>query len=270
MVHSALGEGRDFLGVEFVRLQKEQLVEKLFEIARANEACDVHLLNAYSLSLLETESVFRASILNSLCNVPDGKPLALLTRFSRKPLFQVRGPDLFRFALATDNQAGVSHYFLGGDENTLGKLVSKVKNDYPHVSIAGAYSPPFRSLTPLEMEIQDAAIAESKANVVWIGLGTPKQDIEAVRLASSIGVLCIAVGAAFGFEAGTLARSPRWVSAIGLEWIFRLLTEPKRLWRRYSLGNLIFIFRVLRFSMSPKKADINHETSRPEPTSTPS
>jgi N-acetylglucosaminyldiphosphoundecaprenol N-acetyl-beta-D-mannosaminyltransferase len=156
-------------------------------------------------------------------------------------LEQVRGPEFFRDVFRVAEPRDVRHYLLGSTPDVLEKLVSNLKRDFPHAAIVGSHSPPFRSMTQEELAAQDQAIKSSGANVVWVGLGTPKQDIEVARLASSLPVVAIAIGAAFDFSAGTKREAPSWLSPLGLEWTFRLLTEPRRLWKRYLFGNIGFV-----------------------------
>ncbi|MDP9889822.1 exopolysaccharide biosynthesis WecB/TagA/CpsF family protein [Pseudarthrobacter enclensis] len=107
-------------------------------------------------------------------------------------------------------------------------------------------SPPFSAMSPREYESQDRRIEDTNPDIVWVGLGTPKQDFEAQRLATAGNFFAVAVGAAFDFSAGTKKEAPRWITALGFEWLFRLAAEPKRLWRRYLIGNFVFLYSVIR------------------------
>ena len=146
-------------------------------------------------------------------------------------------------------EVSLRHYLLGSTPETLQKLQHSLESRYPGVRIVGSYSPPFRTMTPEELQKQDDEIRASGAEIVWVGLGTPKQDYEAARLAS-VGIMCAAVGAAFDFSAGTKAVSPQWVTALGLEWLHRLLSEPRRLWKRYAWGNVVFLYAATRNSLA--------------------
>jgi N-acetylglucosaminyldiphosphoundecaprenol N-acetyl-beta-D-mannosaminyltransferase len=123
----------------------------------------------------------------------------------------------------------------------LGKLLAKISFDYPQAVIAGSLSPKFGDFDAKEIRRIDSAIRESHANIVWVGLGTPKQDYEATRISQTCNVPAVAVGAAFDFLAGTKNEAPQFLQGIGLEWLYRLLSEPRRLWRRYLIGNLQFL-----------------------------
>jgi N-acetylglucosaminyldiphosphoundecaprenol N-acetyl-beta-D-mannosaminyltransferase len=146
--------------------------------------------------------------------------------------------------LRRGQEAGIRHFFLGGSEELLATLVAVVRSRFPRAVIAGVYSPPFRALTTDELEGQDSLIAASSPDIVWVGLGAPKQDVEAQRITDTLGISTAAVGAAFDFLAGTKREAPVWVRQLRLEWLFRLLSEPRRLWRRYLFGGATFLHLV--------------------------
>jgi len=164
---------------------------------------------------------------------------------SGRQLWQVRGPSLFGNVIDLGRDLSITHFLLGATDETLEKLTFELKMRYPGIQIVGQLSPPFRDVTPTEIAAQDKIISDSNAQIVWVGLGTPKQDFEVLRLANSLPVVAIAVGAAFDFVAGTKNEAPQWMTKIGLEWLFRLVSEPRRLWRRYLFGNIEFLWAVL-------------------------
>lgn len=207
---------------------------------------DIHLLNAYSVSLAERDPLFRQCVTSAVYNLPDGKPLSLLTRWTRTPLHQVRGPRLFEQVMDEGRNHGLRHYLLGSTPKTLELLTRSLEERYPGVQIVGSMSPPFREMSLQDYAEQDEIIGRANPDVVWVGLGTPKQDFEAQRLASEGNFVAIAVGAAFDFSAGTKREAPGWVSAVGAEWLFRFASEPKRLWRRYLIGNIVFLYSLVR------------------------
>lgn len=213
---------------------------------KSSKSVDVHLVNSYTIALANRNGEYRELLCGSAVNLPDGRPLSVVTRRSAEPLHQVRGPGLFDEVMNIGRKSGIRHFLLGSDEETLTKLKTELERRYPGVQIVGAYSPPFRPLTNEEYEVQDRAIHDSNAQIVWVGLGTPKQDFEAQRVARSQSVVAIAVGAAFDFVAGTKAEAPTWVRRIGFEWLFRLACEPRRLWKRYLFGNAEFMFAVAK------------------------
>lgn len=209
-------------------------------------AVDVHLVNAYTVALSHRDPMYKQILSNACANFPDGKPLQWVSRFSLMPLRQVRGPDLFEKVMDVGREYGLRHYLLGTTTETLRMLIIELERRYPGVLIVGSQSPPFRELTDGEQAQQDNEIRLSGAQITWVGLGTPKQDIEAQRISRALPGVAVAVGAAFDFVAGVRPEAPRWMSSIGLEWAFRLASEPRRLWRRYLIGNFVFVWAVLR------------------------
>lgn len=125
-------------------------------------------------------------------------------------------------------------------------LQSELERRHPGGQVVGRYSPLFRCLTPSELESQDELIRRSGANITWVGLGTLAQDFEAQRLAQSVPEVAVAVAAAFDFVARTKKEAPNWMIRFGLEWTFRFISEPKRLWKRYLISNATFFWVILK------------------------
>lgn len=234
-------------GLRFELQTPESASNRVIELVNSNSAAHVHLANAYTVSIADKCPEYRDTLLRGIV-FPDGKPISWFSCFYRqKPsLKQVRGPQLFLDVLDKGRQAGLKHFFLGDTDQTLELMRMRLVERFEGIEISGCYSPPFRPLTESEIEAQDELIHKSGATIIWVGLGTPKQDIEVARLSRVLQTPAIAVGAAFAFAAGTLQPAPRWMQNLGLEWLFRLLSEPERLWRRYFFGNSRFIWATLR------------------------
>ena len=179
----------------------------------------------------------------------DGMPLVWLGKHTaRLDTRRCYGPDIMIHTLEQGCPHTVRHFFYGGaDEATMTLLMSRLKERFPSLVIAGHHVPPHRPLTPEEEEHVTQHINACRPDIVWVGIGTPKQDywLHAFRPRLDAPVL-IAVGAAFNFHAGTVAQAPRWMMRHGLEWLFRLYTEPTRLWRRYLIGNPRFVILLIR------------------------
>jgi N-acetylglucosaminyldiphosphoundecaprenol N-acetyl-beta-D-mannosaminyltransferase len=218
----------------------DQLISKALSVGSPET---YRLINAYNLALADVEPNYHHLLTNDGINLPDGRPLAFALRLlNRSPHFkQVRGPSLFRECLGQGRAQGIKHYFLGGTPSTLSALIREAEMQFPGLKVAGSASPPFRLMTPAERLSQDDDIRASGAQIVWVGLGTPKQDFEAARIRHQLGVTTVAVGAAFDFLARTKREAHPLLRQLGLEWAHRLATEPRRLWRRYVFGNLRFI-----------------------------
>lgn len=177
--------------------------------------------------------------------LPDGKPLSA---YSRKHGFpeaeRVTGPDLMLELFGRDN--GLKHYFYGSTEETLSALRKALKTKYPDLSIAGMVSPPFKKLTQKEDEEQIRRINESGADVIWVGLGAPKQENWMYDHRGKVCGVMIGVGAGFDYHAGNIKRAPAWMQKCSLEWLYRLMQDPKRLFRRYLVTNTRYLWLVHR------------------------
>jgi N-acetylglucosaminyldiphosphoundecaprenol N-acetyl-beta-D-mannosaminyltransferase len=160
---------------------------------------------------------------------------------------RVYGPDLMIEFFKSDCNREYSHFFYGSIPSTLNQLRERLNLKFSNLEIAGFYSPPFRTLTEKEDAEIIKMINASCPDVLWVGLGCPKQQLWMHEHKDSLKVpVMIGVGAAFDFLAGTKKQAPRWMQRSGLEWLFRLLTEPKRLWRRYILGYAFFLYLICR------------------------
>jgi N-acetylglucosaminyldiphosphoundecaprenol N-acetyl-beta-D-mannosaminyltransferase len=179
---------------------------------------------------------------------PDGMPLVWLSRwqgFHRTS--RVYGPDLMLACCAASHTAGSRHFLYGGGPGVVERLAERLRGRFAGLSIVGTYTPPFRGLTPGEDEEVIERINRSEADIVWVGLSTPKQERWMFAHRGRIKApVMVGVGAAFDFHAGLKRQAPRWMQRSGLEWLFRLWSEPRRLWRRYLRNNPLFVWYVLR------------------------
>jgi len=167
---------------------------------------------------------------------PDGVPLVWLSRLLGKHRTErVYGPDLMRKMTAVSSQRGFRQFYYGGAEGVADKLKQVLVNAHPALEVAGAVCPPFRELTPEEDQAVVDAINAAQPDIVWVGLSTPKQEFWMARHLGRIEApVMVGVGAAFDFLAGTKRQAPHWMQRNGLEWLFRLCSEPRCLWRRYA------------------------------------
>lgn len=179
--------------------------------------------------------------------VPDGFSVVWLARRKGFPLKRrASGPDLMWSFCERGQERGYSCFFYGDTESTLSELTSRLNQEFPGLKIAGSYSPPFRDLTHEEDEQIVRMINDSKADVVWIGLGLPKQELWMYEHRNKIDApVLVGVGAAFKFISGRVQRAPSWVGDHGLEWLWRFAQEPQRVWRRVIIDIPNFIFRLL-------------------------
>ncbi len=176
---------------------------------------------------------------------PDGMPLVWLGRAAGLKLSRTCGADLMDRVMADSSQSGLKHFLYGGNTNVADRLKAVFEARYSGISIVGTGTPPYRPLTQSELEEVARAIVASGADVVWVGLSTPKQEWLMRALAPLVSATLIGVGAAFDFHTGAIQRAPKWMQQTGLEWSWRLGSEPRRLWRRYLLMAPRFAWRII-------------------------
>ena len=179
--------------------------------------------------------------------LPDGKPLSIVCRlrgfYDAK---RVPGPDLMPEILKLSKEKGYRHYFYGSSPETLNKLKEKLSKDYPCLNIVGMYSPPYRALTQQEDDQILQRINETEPDFIWVALGAPKQEEWMYRHQFQVKGVMLGVGAAFDFCAGTVRRAPAWMQELCLEWLYRLMQDPKRLFSRYFSTNISFLLKVAK------------------------
>lgn len=223
----------------------DQAVTRTLDDALSRRSAHVHFANAWSIALADGDRELREAFRTGL-NYPDGKPVVWAMHWLRgrggtaRPV-RVDGPTFFERTLEEGVDRQVRHYFFGSTPETLQKLEANVRARYPGVDIVGVSSPPFKELTPDDLAFELSKIEASKPHIVWVGLGTPKQDKTASLLEPQYPGIFACVGAAFDYTAGNLRQTPQWMQDAGLGWLFRFAQEPRRLWRRYVYGNAKFI-----------------------------
>lgn len=184
-------------------------------------------------------------ILNSSgLTTPDGMPLAWVGKMrGNSNMDRVYGPDVMVNFSELSAKKGYRNFYYGGSSEAVQDLAEKLTERFPGLEVVGAYSPPFRALTPEEDQEIVNMINEANPDVIWIGLGAPKQDKWMAEHMGRVNApVMIGVGAAFDFLSGRKKQAPAWIQKIGMEWFFRLVTEPRRLWKRYLVTNTLFIF----------------------------
>ncbi len=177
---------------------------------------------------------------------PDGMPLVWLARMhGNNHVTRVYGPDLMLAVCERFQAEGCKHYFYGGAEGVPEQLAARLKARFPQLEVVGTYSPPFRALTASEDAEEIAAINATGADIVWVGLSTPKQERwMAAHVARLEAPVVIGVGAAFDFHSGMKSQAPVWMQRNGLEWLYRMVTEPKRLGPRYLVSIPTFLWKI--------------------------
>jgi len=196
------------------------------------------------------------AVLDATLAVPDGQPLVWALRLlGHEHATRVYGPDLMIHHCAHAAATGTQIYLYGGrSEQALALLTERLRERFPGLRIVGGWSPPFRPLTAAEQERVVADIDGSDAQVVWVGTGQPKQELWMHEMRPRLAApLLVGVGAAFDFHAGIVSQAPAWMQRYGLEWLYRLSREPRRLWRRYASQNPRFVVGFLRQYLHARK-----------------
>jgi|CXWL01.1.fsa_nt_gi N-acetylglucosaminyldiphosphoundecaprenol N-acetyl-beta-D-mannosaminyltransferase len=210
--------------------------------SKARESRYVCICNVHSVVTASQDGEFRRVVNQADMATPDGMPVAWMLREQGFPgQERINGPDLMWKYCAQAERSGEIMYFYGSTDETLQLLSTKLLAAFPNLRIGGVYSPPFRVLSEAEDEATVASINASGAGVVFVGLGCPKQEKWMAAHRNRIHAVMIGVGAAFDYHAGTVQRAPLWMQRNGLEWLHRLCSEPRRLWKRYFVTNTIFV-----------------------------
>ena len=235
------------LGVRVDAIQMSQTISAIEEwIGSRGSARYVVLAGMHGLTEAQKDSSLKAALNDAALVVPDGMPLVWLGRYHGFPLKRrVYGPELMlRFCEVTQDR-GYRHFFYGGREGVAELLAETLRERFPGLVIAGTFCPPFRPLTSGEEAAVTALIEQTRPDILWVGLGAPNQEkwMHAHRHLSV--PVMIGVGAAFDINTGRLQQAPHWMREIGLEWLFRLMAEPRRLWRRYLVLGPKFVFYIL-------------------------
>ena len=204
----------------------------------------VCLCNVHTVMASREDPRLRHALLGSTINLPDGQPLVwAINALGYKLAGRVYGPELMWRACARGPETGQRFYLYGGrNQGALVQLALNLRRRYPGVKIVGGYSPPHRPLSDEQREAVAEEINRTHADVVWVGIGVPKQEKWMAEMRPLLDPpLLIGVGAAFDFHAGLVAQAPNWIQEAGLEWAYRLAHEPRRLWRRYLRYNPRFL-----------------------------
>lgn len=220
------------------------LLSRWSQTAESRVVC---ICNVHSVVTARSDPAFARVIDEADLATPDGAPVAwLMRRLGWAGQQRINGPDLMWRYCEEAARRGESIFLYGGTPDTLNRLERRLLQTFPGLRIAGSVSPPFRPLTPEEDAEFVRTIVESGAGTVWVSLGCPKQELWMAEHRGRIPKVMVGVGAAFDYHAGTLRRAPSWMQHAGLEWLHRLGSEPRRLWRRYLGTNTVFVWQVAR------------------------
>jgi N-acetylglucosaminyldiphosphoundecaprenol N-acetyl-beta-D-mannosaminyltransferase len=239
----------DLLGVPIGLTDYERAADLIDAMVAEREKGFICVSNVHTVMASAEDPELRAALLRSTVNVPDGQPLVWAANLLGHSLSdRVYGPELMARSCARAAGGGQRLYLYGGrNQGALVQLALNLRQRYPGIRIVGGYSPPHRPLTDDERRSVIAEINGSRADVVWVGIGVPKQEKWMAQMRGELDApVLIGVGAAFDFHAGLVPQAPTWIQASGLEWAYRLAHEPRRLWRRYTRYNPRFVLAFAR------------------------
>lgn len=233
----------NILGVNIAAINMSWLLDFInrnIEDLRGDYIC---VSNVHTTVLASENEVYQDIQNGGILALPDGGPLSTIGRYrGASQMERITGPAFMEEVLT---KGEYRHFFYGSKEETLKKMFENIKRNYPKSQIVGMYSPPFRDLTEDEdTEIIDI-INRSKPDFIWVGLGAPKQEKWMANHQGVVSGLMIGVGAAFDFFAGNIKRAPVWMQKCNLEWLYRLIQEPKRLFKRYLVTNSKFLWKII-------------------------
>ena len=225
----------NILGVEISAINMEQALEYCSEVIIRDEKSYICVAPAHSIMDCVADGDLRRIFNRSGLTTPDGMSVVWILKLrGNKFVSRVYGPDLLLSLCKRSESIGWSHYFYGSTKEVLESLTTNLEELYKELKIVGTYSPEFTENQIVESDDMVAKINQVKPDIIWVSLGSPKQDYWMHNHRERLDApLIIGVGAAFDFVAGSKRQAPIWIQKIGLEWLFRFLNEPKRLWKRY-------------------------------------
>jgi N-acetylglucosaminyldiphosphoundecaprenol N-acetyl-beta-D-mannosaminyltransferase len=239
--------GASVLGTFIDAVSWQGALEGIGRWASARESRYVCVCNAHSVVTTRLDSRVRSVISNADMATADGMPVAwMLRRLGYPHQERINGPDLMWRYCAIAAERGQSVYLYGNTPETLKALRKRLRASFPNLDISGSHAPPFRDLTAEEDARMVARINQARAAVVFVSLGCPKQELWMAEHRGRVHSVMIGVGMAFGYHAGTMRRAPACMQKAGLEWLYRLCSEPGRLWRRYLVTNTAFVLGAAR------------------------
>lgn len=236
----------NILGVDVAAIDMEWLVEYLKENIKKLSGDYICVSNVHTTVMAYEDLEYRQVQNGGIMAIPDGGPLSSVGR-KRGYINMKRttGPSLMGEIFKSPNLNGYRHFFFGATDETLQNLYNVLISTYPGIQIAGMYSPPFRQMTEEEDKAIIDRINETRPDFVWVGLGAPKQEKWMALHQGKIKGLMIGVGAGFDYHAGNIQRAPEWMQKKNLEWVYRLMQDPKRLFKRYWHTNIKFIWNAM-------------------------
>jgi N-acetylglucosaminyldiphosphoundecaprenol N-acetyl-beta-D-mannosaminyltransferase len=225
----------DVLGVGVSIVNMDDAIRFSESVIRSRDKGYVCVTDVHGIIEAQSDLAFREVLNRSIMTTPDGMPLVWVGRIQgHKRIRRVYGPDYLLEMCRVSVERGYRHFFFGGKPGVTERLAFELSKRFPGLQVVGTYTPPFRPLNPCEELELEALVAEAKPDVFWVGLGSPKQERFMAQYCGRLEAkLMVGVGAAFDIHSGNVKEAPKWLKTAGLQWLHRLIQEPRRLWRRY-------------------------------------
>jgi len=241
----------DILGVKISAINPTETLDQIDWMIKNKQKGYICVCPVSTIMECQKNETLRHIVNQAFVVTPDGMPTVWIGKKKGFPnIRRVYGPDLMKDVCQLSQEKGYKNYFFGATKNVLQKLDETLKIDFQNLNICGSYAPPFVDRIDIEDQEVINSINEQQPDIIWVGLGSPKQDLWMAKNRDQLNAsVLIGVGAAFDFVSNTKKQAPHWMQKSGLEWLFRLCCEPKRLWRRYLIGNTKFIYFYLKQSL---------------------
>ena len=243
------------LGVGISVLNLPSALEAIAAAVRERRQGYICVTGVHGVMEAQADAQFKKILNDAFLCTPDGMPMVWAGKLAgHSEMRRVYGPDLMLEVCAWSETSGAKHFFYGGAEGVAELLAKKLKEKFPKLQVAGTYTPPFRALNETELKDLQEKVSATRPDFFWVGLSTPKQEkFMAEFLPKLDATLMLGVGAAFDFHSGRVSQAPRWMQRSGLEWFYRLCSEPRRLWKRYLRNNPLFVLNFLLQKTGLKK-----------------
>jgi N-acetylglucosaminyldiphosphoundecaprenol N-acetyl-beta-D-mannosaminyltransferase len=236
----------DVLGVKLSAINLHRAVDMADQWIAAANCGYICVTGVHGVMEAQSDPELRRILNHAFINTPDGMPMSWVGHLQgHKQMDRVYGPDFMTAMCRLSVDRGYRHFLYGGEPGVAKSLKDMLQKRFPGLQVVGTYTPPFRSLSPEEEEEFLTQVQKAKPHMMWVGLSTPKQERFMARYIDRLQVpLLVGVGAAFNYHTGRLRESPEWVKRSGLQWLHRLMQDPKRLWKRYLRHNPAFIWNI--------------------------
>jgi len=234
------------LGISVEALDMELTLKRIAGELAARRKGYVCMAGVHGIMEARRDPELAAIYASSVITVPDGTPTVWVGRWQgHKGMQRVAGPDLMREVFSRREFAGCTHFLYGGEEHVADQLGERFTRLYPWARIVGTYTPPFRDLNAEEEQSLIARVRQLKPDIIWVGISTPKQERFMHRYLHRLDTtLMFGVGAAYDFHTGRIQDAPQWIKTIGMQWLHRLMQDPRRLWKRYLRNNPAFLWHI--------------------------